>query len=309
MMDEKIGETDKESAEWETAREGDALVVFSHPEKGVRFRLGPQPYMPWSGSRILLSGPPGSGKRNLIINIIAKMVPPPSIVHLVHCCPDTTEYNVLTGAGIPLHVYSPDDFPTNLNIVAPESDADEDDQGDGSAESDVEAMPRLTNPVVVIDEVTTEQLKHKMSMRFERMVNYVATHNNATVLCSIQSLLNLPPKARRGFNHFVLWRQRDSMLNQLVAHRSGISPDELERLFGLCETRHDFIWIDCDADADSEWRYRLCMIEPIRFVSLESLGLPVEAAIVAQTPETVAMTEAPDDKKSDPAETDAPAEP
>jgi len=248
----------------DSAAAGDCLIVFPNPEKGNKFRLGLEEYMPMSSSRILLSGLPGSGKRNVILNIIHRMKPKPNVVHLVHCDSDTIEYDCIADAGIPLIVYSPSDFPTIKNIEEPEG-GDVIESEDESADDDNAEKKQniLANPLVIVDEVTSDQLGKVGAHRFERLVNHVATHRNTTVICSIQSLINIPPKSRRAFNHIALWRQADKAVDQMAATRSGIPYDTLRDFFGLCNSPYDFIWIDLDSDHDSPWRYRLDFISPI----------------------------------------------
>lgn len=273
-----------------TANDPTSLIIFPNPEKANRFQLGPDEYMPMSSSRILLSAMPGCGKRNVILNIVSRMSPPPSVVHLVHCDPNTTEYDILAeDMKIPVLTYDPADFPTLENIEAPDP-VGSDSGSDAEAESDDrnplsdpveggrnplapdpegptrDTAPPLANPLVIVDECTSEQLGKAGSARLERLVNHVCTHRNTTLMCSIQSLLNIPAKARRGFNHLALWPQADTTVNQMAAQRAGLKYDMLKDLFGLCKSRHDFIWIDLDRNPDSPWRYRLNFSVPITIV-------------------------------------------
>lgn len=232
----------------------DKLIIFNNPEKRGTTRLGLAPYMPNATSRILLSSMPGSGKRNLIFNILHRMKPPPSCVHLVHHDPETIEYNAITNMGIPMIVYDPENMPTFKNIENP---------------FDEEEPPKLNNPLIIVDEITTDSMGKVGAHRFERLVNHACTHKNATLICSIQSMMNIPAKARRGFNHFALWKQADKRLNAMIADRACIRPETLEDMFELCKDKYDFIYVDLDSPHDSEWRYRLNFIEPIKIVPIE----------------------------------------
>lgn len=236
----------------------DALVIYDNPEKRGIARLGLEEYMPNSTSRILLSAMPGCGKRNLIFNILHRMVPPPSRVHLVHNDIHNQEYLPILDMGIPIYVHSPDQFPTLWSIDHPEGESSDDEDGKGAG-----VKKPLDNPLIIVDEVTTDALGKEGSHRFERLVNQGCTHKNATLMCSVQSLMNIPPKARRGFNQFALWKQADKQLNRLVADRASIRAEVLEDLFELCKDKYDFIYVDLDAPHDSQWRYRLNFIEPI----------------------------------------------
>ena len=232
----------------------DVMMIYPNPEKKGAVRLGLDEFMPMVTSRILFSGPPGVGKRNAMLNLVARIVPPPSRVHLVHHDPTTEEYDILGEWGIPVTMYSPDDFPTLKNIEELDSDDDED------------SYKALRNPLVIVDEVTADILGKKGCSRFERMVNHACTHRNTTLLCSIQSAASIPAIVRRGFNHFVLWKQPDEMLNKILARRTSVSPETMSDLFMLIKDPHEFIWIDLDSPIDSDWRYRLGMMNPIKVV-------------------------------------------
>jgi len=248
---EESNESEISHEEIEEELDKDKLIIFNNPEKRGVTRLGIEEYMPNATSRILLSSMPGSGKRNLIFNIIHRMKPPPSCVHLVHHDPSTIEYNPILDMGIPLIVYDAEDMPTFKNIENP---FDEDEP------------PALNNPLIIVDEITTDSMGKKGSHRFERLVNHACTHKNATMICSIQSMMNIPPKARRGFNHYAIWKQADKRLNNIIADRASIRPETLEDMFELCKDKYDFIYVDLDSPHDSQWRYRLNFIEPIMII-------------------------------------------
>ncbi len=251
----------------------DVMAIYPNPEKKGPIRLGREEYMPLVTSRILLSGPPGSGKRNVILNLIRRMLPPPNVVHLVHHDPNTEEYDILTDWGMDVLTYGPHDFPTLDNIDNPHGDVPAEDTNKGGGDDDGENSegteaepdkPVLSNPLVVVDEVTSELLGKKGCSRFERMVNHVCTHRNTTLLCSIQSAASIPAQVRRGFNHFGLWKQPDEMLNKILARRTSITPAVLNDLFMFIRDPHEFIWIDLDSPIDSEWHFRHGFMSPIR---------------------------------------------
>lgn len=267
---------DKQKGVLEDMPPSDVMVIYPNPEKKGPVRLGLEEYMPLVTSRILFSGPPGSGKRNAILNLVRRMIPPPSICHLVHHDPNTEEYDILGEWGIPVLTYGPHDFPTLKNIEDPYDTKDgkgvkkEDNSEVEESSSDDEQPTKdvLSNPLVIVDEVTAELLGKKGCSRFERMVNHACTHRNTTLLCSIQSAASIPPIVRRGFNHFVLWKQPDEMLNKILARRTSITPAILNDLFGLLYDPREFIWIDLDSPIDSDWRYRVGMMSPIRVIPI-----------------------------------------
>jgi hypothetical protein len=269
----------------------DSLVVFPNPEKPSKLRLGTEDYLPDVTSRILLTGPPGSGKRNVILNVVLRMVPPPSYAHVVHCDPDTTEYDILGESGIPFSIYSPADFPTLNNLDTPHLDVPEGGSVGGEDDEATARKPILPrNPVVIVDEAPADSLSKSSAYRFERLVNHACTHRGTTLLCSIQSATNIPARVRRGFNHYVVWPQPDAQLNDMIARRCGVDVETIQDLFQLLRNPYEFIWIDLDAQPASPWRYRLNMMSPIeRVVSGVGEGPPPEASAgLCVAPEDVA---------------------
>lgn len=265
------------------------LRIYENPDKVEPRPSGPGPWMPMWPFRALFAGPPGVGKRNMILNLIDRLEPKPSAVHLVHIDPDTVEYDVLQEIGCPIYIYDPSDFPTAENISDPvpvdyegaprpegggdgessESERSERSERSEDTEDEEEIARHLsrvygTNPLVIVDEVTRDLLSPEQASRFERLVNFVSTHRNCAVITSIQGVTSLPPKVRRAFDNFCLWKQPDSAASVLAANRCGIPPAMLEDLFGLCHDRHESIWVDAAQPPDSEWRYRLCFTTPIR---------------------------------------------
>jgi hypothetical protein len=242
----------------------DGLLVFENPDKLVNRSSGVQPYMPMWPFRLLAAGPPNSGKRGIILNVIVRLHPPPSAIHIVHIDPHTTEYDVLRDIGCPMYFYGVDDFVTIGNL---------EDPGMPEKIGDVEVTPKIaeqidtlmfgTDPVVIVDEITRDMLKGDNLVRFDRLMNYGSSHKNTSVLCSIQVLSNLPPKCRRAFNQYVLWKQSDHMANVDAATKAGIPVPDLLDMFGLCTDRHDSIWVDAERPPGDPWKFRLNMINPI----------------------------------------------
>lgn len=255
------------------------LLVFGNPEKKGASPSGPGLHMPGWPFRLLLAGPPGSGKRNLALNVIYMLDPPPTAIHIVHYDPDTVEYDQLEELGVPLYFYEAKDFPTFENLADPDPPAPGDtalpsaareagigdgDSGSDGSLSDVESENGFGDrPLVIVDELTKDTLTPQSSSLFERLINYGSTHHNASVIVSAQSLTNLPAKARRGFNQFALWEQPDQLATNLAAQRAGVPPALLNELFGLCRGPKDFIWVDTDQPPNSRWRYRLNFTTPI----------------------------------------------
>lgn len=264
-----------------------SLLLFDNPDKKATRPSGDDPALPKWPFRLLLAGPPGVGKRNMILNVIFRLDPPPTSFHIVHYDTDTPEYKILEDLGVPIYYYSPADMPTAENLanpdptplgdtsdevapvavslpvpVAPNDKTTTDDRADDPllipADDTVEA-----SPFVIIDEITAEELGKEGSARLERLMNFGSTHRNASIAISIQSLTSVPPKARRAINQYCLWKQPDTNASVMAATRAGVPPALLQELFQLCHDKHDCIWVDCDVNPDSPWRFRLNFLTPI----------------------------------------------
>lgn len=257
------------------------LLIFDNPDKMGARPSGVDEAMPKWPFRLLASGPPGCGKRNLILNLIYRLHPPPSAIHICHIdAADTTEYEVLEDLGVPMFYYQDTDFPSIENITDPEPPVIGDTEtgpieleggklaGKEPAvelEAPDEGIDMASDPLVIIDEITTDMLSPEGKTRWERLMNYGSSHKNTSVICSIQSCVNIPPKVRRAFNNYVLWKQPDKTATTMAATRAGVPPAMLEEMFdGLCEDPHDSIWVDTTQPPDSPWRFRLNMLTPIR---------------------------------------------
>lgn len=299
-----------------------SLLIYPNPDKGGTRPSGDGPWMPKWPFRLLLSGPPGSGKRNMLLNLVFRLAPPPSAIHVCHYDPTTKEYEELETIGVPVYMYSPDDIVTVENLVNPDAPPIGDSStepleaalaaealacGGGAAEEMwafgqslaggpllpfgsaggsrqptepvMPPEPAVTEknglggyPLVILDELTTDVLPATQQMRLERLLNYGSTHKNTAVIASIQNITSIPPKARRGFNQFCLWRSPDENATALAATRAGVPTGMLKELFGLCENPHDCIWVDTDQPHDSQWRYRLNFLTPIRAVEAVSFS-------------------------------------
>lgn len=260
------------------------LLVFDNPDKtGVR-PSGDGPFMPSWPFRLLLNGPPGSGKRNMLMNVVFRLDPPPSAVHICHYDSDTIEYDELAQLGAPMYYYATDDFPQADNLSEPDLPDDwgagakapegepEETEEEAAARQEAfvaelraaEVRRRGASPLVIVDELTKDVLPRESASKFERLVNYCSTHRNTTVMCSIQDVVGLPPKVRRAFNQFCLWKSPDRGATVMAANRVGVPPRMLDELFQLCESRHDSIWVDATQPPDSPWRFRLNFLCPIR---------------------------------------------
>lgn len=259
-----------------------SLLLFDNPDKKATRPSGDDPALPKWPFRLLLAGPPGVGKRNMLLNVIFRLDPPPTSFHIVHYDSETPEYKILEDLGVPIYYYSPTDMLTAENLANPDptpmGDTSDEvalvaatlgkDTSDPAGEDEPSTIPvedthADQSPFVIIDEITAEELGKEGSARLERLMNFGSTHRNASIAISIQELTSVPPKSRRAINQFCLWKQPDTNASVMAATRAGVPPALLQELFQLCHDKHDCIWVDCDVNPDSPWRFRLNFLTPI----------------------------------------------
>src|SRR4051812_36553491 len=72
------------------------MLIFKNPDKVGGGASGREDWLPTWPFRMLLTGPPASGKRNALLNVVTRLDPPPDRIIVVHLDKDTKEYDILT---------------------------------------------------------------------------------------------------------------------------------------------------------------------------------------------------------------------
>jgi len=193
------------------------LIVIDNPDKlyheswnGKRDMLDiPHPY------RAVLFGPPNSGKSLIIKNLLLRAKPEFEELFVIH--PDinfTKEY---------------DDVDATMldEVPAP-------DEWEGKNKT-----------LVIIDDMEFKQMNKEQKRNLDRLMGYVSTHKNISVIITAQDAFNVPPSVRRNANLFVLWKTPDMDSMAQVARKAGMKGDELKSLFkNIANKQYDSIWID-----------------------------------------------------------------
>lgn len=228
--------------------------------------------MPFNTTRVLLSGVPGVGKSSVIRNILERVTPKFTSIHLVHLdAVGQHEYDYLYDLCPSVYVYGPKEYPSLHNIDDPDGELDSDSDGESSGDSDGDKRsPKAERPCLIMDEITSDVLSPEGRTRFERMLGFAATHRNMPVFVSIQNMMAIQPKCRRLFDWFCLWRGPDREAHKVASSKAGVDMDIMNGLFDLCKSRFDFITVDCSRPPDDPYRYRLNLISPIEIVEGDS---------------------------------------
>lgn len=199
-------------------------------------------------SRMLILGLSGSGKTNLIKNIIAHQEPEYQKIIVVHHDPDTKEYRDLEGG---------DDFFLTTEIPGLEMFKKDEDE-----ENEDENIKYL----VIFDDVYTKGLKKEDEKKFNKLITYVSTHKQAQVIISTQDYTTISPAIRRNINIFCLYKIHDRISQKLLTKKLGLSTTGLYKIFSgrdpIIKKKHDFLMYDTLPDAPLS-KFRINGITPI----------------------------------------------
>lgn len=171
------------------------------------------------GSRIVLVGPPNSGKSNAIRNILLRADPPYERVMVYQYDPDSTEWDDIEPEYL-------DEMPDPLQI-----------KNDG------------VKKFLILEDLELSQLKGPNLAKMNRLFGYCASHNQLTIAICAQNAIDIPTCARRVANVFVLWRSPDIIAMTQLASRTGLRQNDLWNIFDKFDGTkgikdHSSLWVD-----------------------------------------------------------------
>jgi hypothetical protein len=167
---------------------------------------------PW---RMVCLGPPNSGKSLVVKNILLRENPPFEKMYIGHCDPcGTNEYDDVNGV--------------MLEEIPPP-----------------ELWDSKYKTLVVLDDIDFTQMKKEQKKNFDRLLGYVSTHKNISVIICNQDPFAVPAIARRCANFWVLWRCPDLDAMATVARKTGMNSKDFKNIFdSIMPNKHDSLWID-----------------------------------------------------------------
>ena len=197
--------------------------------------------------RMLLLGPPGSGKSCLIKNLVVHQRPRFKEVFVIHEdhsadgeAPGTTEYDDLT--------------PTMMMSEVPDLRF-----WNAVIEADDPKKPPVKR-LVILDDLEMkgpERLKN-----LQTLFRYTSSHKGFAVMCTHQNFFGLEPVIKKCANIFVLWKPRDRDEIGRIEKRVGLEKGMLKTMFDmLVKDEHDSITVDHTRNSPST--LRLNLFQPI----------------------------------------------
>lgn len=194
--------------------------------------------------RIVVSANPGSGKTNLIKNILIRAKPYYKKVFVWHYDPNSKEYE----------------------------------------DMDVEMLTKIPNPTdqqfsskrktcLIIDDQEFKYLSHEDLRKLDRLFGYTSTHKGLTIIVATQDFFNLPPVIRRMSDVFCIWKGSSDVESLYqIGRKMGISKKDFIKIMDECKTKFDFICFDNTVGSTC----------PVRKNCVEEIGKPVDATFNVQ---------------------------
>lgn len=165
-------------------------------------------------ARIILAGPPGSGKSTAIKNLLLRADPPYKKILIICTDPNfTQEYADVDHIALN-ECPHPKDFPGREKWA------------------------------VILEDLDFTAMTRTQKYNLNRLFGYVSSHKNITIMLSVQDPIACPTFARRAANFFIFAKSPDVNATAAIASRVGMNKTLLLKLFGLCPQPYDTIWID-----------------------------------------------------------------
>lgn len=184
--------------------------------------------------RCVLIAKPGSGKTNLIKNMLLHQDPPFERVILVTQSPMSHEYD-------DIEVEKIDTIPDEEILL------DEIDEETGQP----------PKQIVIIDDVDLESLNKTDMSNLKKLLKHYSSHFNTSVIMSVHDLKQVPASLRRQCNIYILWRISNESL-RIFGQKLNIPNKKLYDMFhDNCKNYHDNFTIDLTVGTPYPYRKNL----------------------------------------------------
>jgi hypothetical protein len=205
-------------------------LVFENPDKRDAGDVtASELSWPW---RHCIVGPPGSGKRVLLLNQILRMKERPARTVVIHLDKSTREYDRVAD-----EIYTLDE---GFDFTA---------LGDGEQRT-----------LLILDELPWANLKKDQRDALVTLFRYGSTHKNCSIALLYQVFSKIPVEVRRMCSAFSFFPGCDRQELPHMSMAVGVDLLELKSLLCLTRSRQESITVDTAVPADHPLRYRLCFV-------------------------------------------------
>jgi len=183
--------------------------------------------------RIILCGPPNTGKTNTIYNILINQQEPFERIIILHNDETTREYQ---------------------NVDAQYTDE----------VPQIEEISPDEKNVLIVEDIDYKNLRRDQRSLLDRYFGCFSTHHNISIILTAQDPFSVPATIRRMCSHLVLWKNHDLNSMTILSSRFNIKAKDLKYIFDhICNDKHDSLLID--SMAPSQYKLRKNIFEPIPF--------------------------------------------
>lgn len=183
-------------------------------------------------ARVVLFGPPGTGKTTVALNLVVRQDPPFERIMIIHVDGEfTKEYNKLQT------------FTKLKSIPDPEWWTDE------------------LKTLVILDDLEFRRMGKRQKANLDRLMGFVSTHKNITVYVTAQDGFNIACAVRRCADVWILWRGRDMDSMHQIARKAGLKKGDLDAIFHCYDFGlQDSVWLDTTPHSPFPIRFNGTMI-------------------------------------------------
>ena len=194
---------------------------YEHWYNGRNLLNFPHPF------RCIVSANPGSGKTNLIKNVIVRAKPHFKVIYLCHFDPETKEYN-------DVDVFKLEELPDSRS----------------------ELFTTKKKSLLIIDDYDFASLDRFQLSNLRSLFKYASTHRGLSIIVATQDFFNLPPIIRRLSDVYFIWKGSadiDSLMQ--VGRRIGFNKSEFKKLMDMCRDKFDNICVDFTVGSPAPLRF------------------------------------------------------
>jgi hypothetical protein len=187
--------------------------------------------------RAILCSPPSCGKTSFIKNLLLNQSPHFNRIIVFHLDPNTQEYN---------------DIECELYTSIP------------NIQELIDGIDRNVRNCVILEDLPLKSLKPMERQSLDRMVGYVSSHKNTSIICTCQDAFNTPASLRRMANILVLWKTPDIRSLKALSNQMNLPKELIDYVFkAICRGQFDSFMID---NSGSGPKYRKNLFEEIPLI-------------------------------------------